>query len=131
MLGTSTSCFPALPLCITPTQVRVIPISDKFLSQAEKTADDIEKKFIRADVDDRPLTLQKKVREAEVEWINYILVIGQREIDSGVFPVRDRKSGKIREMQLQELISEIQNKTEGKPFQHLTLPRNLSKRPQF
>ena len=122
---------PILPLWLAPTQVRVIPISDKFETQAEKIADTLEKNCIRADVDDRSLTMQKKVREAETEWINYVLVIGQREIDSSVLPVRDRKLRKIREMQFQQLIKEIKKETEGKPFQPLTLPRLLSKRPQF
>lgn len=122
---------PMLPLWLAPTQVRVIPISDKFVAEAEKIVDTLEKNCIRADVDDRPFTMQKKVREAETEWINYVLVIGQRELDSGVLPVRDRKQRKIREMKLQELIKEISGETEGKPFQPLTLPRLLSKRPQF
>jgi len=122
---------PMLPLWLAPIQVRVIPVSDKFVTQAEKIADTLEKNCIRADVDDRPLTMQKKVREAETEWINYVLVIGQREIDSDVLPVRDRKLGKIRNVQLQQLIKEIKKEAEGKPFQPLTLPRLLSKRPQF
>jgi len=122
---------PILPLWLAPTQVRVIPISDKFLDHAEKIADIIEQKNIRVDVDDRPLTLQKRVREAETEWINYVLVIGQREIESEILPVRDRKAGKIREISLEALITEIKEKRAGKPFQKLTLPRRLSKRPQF
>jgi len=122
---------PILPLWLAPTQVRLVPVSDKFAPQAEKIADEFDKNCIRADVDDRPLTLQKKVREAETEWVNYVLVIGQREIDSSALPVRDRKTREIREMQLQQLINEIKKKTEGKPFQPSTLPRNLSKRPQF
>jgi threonyl-tRNA synthetase len=122
---------PILPLWLAPTQVRLVPVSDKFAPQAEKIADEFDKNCIRADVDDRPLTLQKKVREAETEWVNYVLVIGQREIDSSVLPVRDRKTREIREMQLQQLINEIKKKTEDKPFQPSTLPRNLSKRPQF
>jgi threonyl-tRNA synthetase len=122
---------PMLPLWLAPTQVRLVPISDKFVPQAEKIADELDKNCIRADVDDRSLTLQKKVREAETEWVNYVLVIGQREIDSGVLPVRDRKAHEIREMPLQQLINEIKEKIEGKPFQRLTLPRSLSKRPLF
>jgi len=122
---------PILPLWLSPTQVRIVPVSDKFLRHAEKIADQFETNCIRVDVDDRPLTLQKKVREAETEWVNYVLVIGQREIDSDVLPVRDRKTREIKEMQLQQLINEIRKKTEGKPFQRLTLPRSLSKRPLF
>jgi threonyl-tRNA synthetase len=122
---------PALPLWLAPVQVRVIPVSDSFLDEANKIADEIEKNCIRVDVDDRALTLPKKVREAETEWINYILVVGQKEIDSGVLPVRDRETRKIRKMRLQQLMETIKEKTKGKPFQPLTLPRLLSKRPQF
>ena len=122
---------PIFPLWLAPTQVRVIPISDKFVTQAKRIVDALEKSCVRADVDDRPLTMQKKIREAETEWVNYVLVVGQREMDSGVLPVRDRKLRKIREMKLKELIKEIEKETEGKPFLPLTLPRLLSRRPVF
>jgi threonyl-tRNA synthetase len=122
---------PTLPLWLAPVQVRVIPVSDSFLDEADKIADEIEKNCIRVDVDDRALTLPKKVREAETEWISYILVVGQKEIDSGVLPVRDREARKIRKMRLQQLVGMIKEKTRDKPFQPLTLPRHLSKRPQF
>ena len=122
---------PYLPLWLAPIHVRVIPISDKFLKESEKIANEMEKKCVRVDIDDRPLTLPKRVREAETEWINYVLVVGQREIDSGVLPVRDRKAGKIRKMRLQRLMNEIKEQTEGKPFRASTLPRRLSQRPQF
>jgi len=122
---------PILPVWLAPTQVRVIPVSDKVVNYAKKIVDQLEKACIRADVDDRSLTLQKKVREAETEWINYVVVVGQREIDSGLLPVRDRKLGKIRNMRLEALIGEITKKMADKPFQPLTLPKELSKRPQF
>jgi len=122
---------PSLPLWLAPIQARVIPVSDKFLKDAQKIADQMEKSYIRVDVDDRSFTLPKKVREAETEWINYVLVVGQKEIDSGVLPVRDRNLRKIRTMQLQQLINEIKKKIEDKPFRQLTLPRRLSERPLF
>jgi len=122
---------PSLPLWLSPTQVRIIPLSDKFVQDAKKIADAMEKKCLRVDIDNRPFTMQKKVREAEMEWINYVIVIGQREIDSGILPVRDRQLRKIRQMRLQQLINEIRKKTTGKPFRPTTLPQELSKRPQF
>ncbi len=122
---------PSLPLWLSPIQVRVIPLSDEFTQDCEKIVQDIEKHDIRVDLDDRPLTMQKKVREAEMEWINYIIVIGQREIDSGILPIRDRKLGKIRKMRLQKFISEIKEKTKDKPFKPLTLPKSVSQRPRF
>ncbi|MCL6577852.1 MAG: threonine--tRNA ligase [Candidatus Bathyarchaeota archaeon] len=122
---------PMLPLWLSPTQVRIIPMSDKFLESVEKIARKMEKRCIRVDIDDRALTLQKRIREAEMEWIPYIIVVGQREIESDILPVRERKSGKMRQMKLEEVIKEIEKLTQGKPFKQLPLPRYLSKRPQF
>ena len=122
---------PMLPLWLAPTQVRVIPISDKFLKDAERIAEKIYEDDVRVDIDDRSLTMQKKVLEAETEWVNYIIVVGQREVDSGILPVRDRKLGKIKPMKLEALINEIKKETHGKPFRPLSLPKSLSNRPQF
>ncbi len=122
---------PILPLWLSPTQVRIIPVSERFFKDAEKLMDKIEDHNIRVDLDDRPITMQKKVREAEKEWINYVLVIGEKEINSGVLPVRDRKAREIRKMSLPELMDEMKEKTKDKPFKPLTLPKILSKRPQF
>jgi threonyl-tRNA synthetase len=122
---------PMLPLWLSPTQIRLIPISDKFMDDVKKMAEKIEEHCIRVDVDDRPMTLQKRVREAEMEWVPYTIVVGQREIESNVLPVRDRKTGEMRKMKLEELTSEIEEIMKGKPFKPLPLPKHLSKRPQF
>ena len=122
---------PSLPLWLSPTQVRIVPISDKFTNDAAKIADEFEAHCIRVDVDERPITMQRKVREAEMEWISYVLVIGQKEIDSGILAVRDRERKEIRKMSLQELVKEINEKTAGKPYRSLTFPKKLSSRPQF
>jgi threonyl-tRNA synthetase len=124
--------LPMLPLWLSPTQVRLIPMSDKYLEKVEEIAKEIEAQCIRVDIDDRAFTLQKRVREAETEWVPYVIVVGQREIESGVLAVRDREAhGKIKNMKLDELITRINSKLEGKPFKPLPLPRSLSKRPQF
>jgi len=123
---------PILPLWLAPTQVRIIPVSEKFIENAEKLMKQIESNKIRVDVDDRSLSLSKKVRTAEKEWINYVIVIGEKELASDVLPVRDRNAGKqIRNLKIQELMEEITEKTAEKPFKHLTLPKLLTKRPQF
>lgn len=125
---------PMLPLWLSPTQVRVIPVSENFYNEAEKIAKEIASHNIRADWDDRALTMQKKIREAEMEWIPYIVVVGQEEVSTGVLAVRDRRlkgERKIRRMRLEELISEIKEETKDKPFKPLTLPMALSKRPRF
>jgi len=122
---------PMLPVWLSPTEVRMIPISDSFLKDVEKMAEEMKARSIRVDIDDRALTLQKKVREAEMEWVPYIIVVGKREIDSGVIPVRDRAAGKVRNMKLEQLTSEIEKTTLNKPFKALPLPEYLTKRPQF
>lgn len=126
--------IPMLPLWLSPTQVRVIPVSEGFYDEAEKIAEKIAGHSVRADWDDRPLTMQRKIRDAEMEWIPYIVVVGKEEASTGVLAVRDRRlkeSQMIRKMRLEELVSEVKRETEGKPFKPLTLPRALSKRPRF
>ncbi len=123
---------PMLPLWLSPTQVRLIPISDQFLGKVEEIAARLEDACIRVDIDDTVNTLQKRIREAETEWTPYIVVVGKKEIESGVLAVRVREeNGKVENMKLEDLKLQIKGKTEGQPFKPLPLPKNLSKRPQF
>jgi threonyl-tRNA synthetase len=123
---------PMLPLWLSPTQVRLIPISDKYMDKVEELAKKIEAKCIRVDIDDSSSTLQKKVREAEQEWVPYIAVIGEKEVESGCMSVRVREEkGKQSNMTVDELVAKVAEKTADKPFKPLPLPKLLSKRPQF
>ncbi len=122
---------PILPLWLSPTQVRLIPVSDKYVKKAEELMKKIEEKNIRVDLDDRNKSVEKKIRDAEIEWVPYSVVIGEREVRSGILPVRVREKGKVQKMKIEEFIELIKKKTEGKPFKKLTLPRYLSKRPKF
>ena len=69
----------------------MIPISDKFLDKVEALAQQIAAHCIRVDIDDSSSTLQKKIREAEQEWVPYIIVVGEKEIESGTLSVRVRE----------------------------------------
>ncbi len=123
---------PMLPLWLSPTQVRLIPISDKYMEKVEEITKKVEAQCIRVDIDDSASTLQKKIREAEQEWIPYIIVIGEKEVESGTLSVRDREvRGSQQTMTVDELLAKITGKIAGKPFKPLPLPRNLSRRPQF
>jgi len=122
---------PQLPLWLSPTQVRLIPLSEKFTQATKKIADEIEKENIRVDIDDRSDTVQKKIRDAELEWINYILVVGPKEIKSKKLSVRNRKTGKIKLVKLEKLVKEIKDEIKNKPFKKLSLPKLLSLRPIF
>ena len=123
---------PMLPLWLSPTQVRLIPISDKYMDKVEELAKQIADHCIRVDIDDSSSTLQKKIREAEQEWVPYIIVVGEKEVESGTLSVRDRElKGQQRNMTVIQLITKVSEKIAGKPFKALPLPIYLSKRPQF
>jgi threonyl-tRNA synthetase len=87
--------------------------------------------MIRADLDDREETVEKKVRDAETSWINYIIVFGEKEIISKKLMVRDRKRGQIREMSEEDLIKEIEEEIKEFPKKMINLPIEVSKRPTF
>ncbi len=121
---------PVFPLWLAPVQVRLCPVSDEFNKDAEKMADELAKNCIRVDIDDRTESISKKVRDAEMEWVNMVIVIGEKE-KSGNLPVRLRETSQVKNMKIDELISNIRKETEGKPFKQLSLPRSLSRRIVF
>ena len=122
---------PQFPLWLAPTQVRVIPLKEEFNDFCESLVDKISSNSIRTDIDDRNESVGKRIREAEKEWIRYILVIGKKETDSQNLSIRDRNTGDVREISFDDFLSEIKEQTQGKPFAGLNLPKHLSKRPQL
>jgi threonyl-tRNA synthetase len=122
---------PSFPLWLTHTQVRLIPVAKQHMMLCEKIATELSSKKIRADIDDRDESVAKKIRDAEIEWIHYTLVIGDKEMHKEKLLVRDRNEGRQREIALQELVQEINAQTEGKPYLPLNLPKFLSHRPQI
>ncbi len=121
---------PVFPLWLSPTQVRLCPITSKDMKTAEKIADELEKEKIRVDIDDTNESTSKKVRNAEMEWVPMIIVIGKKE-KKGKLPVRFRETGKVKKMTRKQLIKRVKKETEGKPFRPLPLPKMVSKRPTF
>jgi len=122
---------PHFPLWLAPTQVRIIPLKPEFLEYCEKLADSIGNKNIRVDIDDRNESIGKRIRDAETEWIRYILVIGEKEISSKNLNVRDRESGAVKEITMDDFVLEIQKQIEGKPYSQLNFARHVSQRPQI
>ncbi len=124
--------IPVFPLWLSPTQVRIIPVSDKFMDFAVRLKENIFKSDIRVDIDDKDFSLGKKIMFAEEEWVPYIVVVGQKESESGVLSVRNRyKERKNFNLTPPDFIKEIKAETEGMPFRRLILPDMLSKRPIF
>ena len=122
---------PQFPLWLAPSQVRIIPLKEEFNDFTEKLCDKISANNIRVDIDDRNESIGKRIREAEKEWIRYILVIGDKEANSQNLSIRDRQTGDVRELSFDDFISEFNEQTKGKPFSGLNLPKHLSKRPKL
>ncbi len=122
---------PSLPLWLSPTQIRLLPISDKFLDKCKEIAETIKQNNIRVDIDDNESTLDKKIMNAEQDWVPYICVIGQKEIDSNKLSVRIRLENRNQSMELNELIQNINNTTKNMPKAKSSLSILLSKRPIF
>ena len=122
---------PRLPLWLSPTQVRLIPLADRHLKLCEQVEAALKNGRIRVDIDDRAETVSKKVREAEREWLPYVIVLGDKELEQEKLPVRVRGEKDMKAMTTDELSAEIKMRTKGMPFRPLALNRLLSMRPIF
>ena len=122
---------PSLPVWLSPTQVRIIPTASSFIEKACSLAAKMNEACVRCDVDDREETVQKRVREAEMEWVPYIVVYGEKEASSNILHIRERVSRKIKQMSADDLIKVIHDQTADKPYLPLPLPMLLSQRPHF
>ena len=120
---------PMFPLWLAPTQVRIIPLKDEFMEFSQNLFDKLTEKNIRVDIDDRNESIGKRIRESEKEWIRYVLVIGDKEVNSENLSVRDRTQSDVRDISFDDFINEIQTQNQGKPNSTLNLPPLLSKRP--
>jgi threonyl-tRNA synthetase len=122
---------PMLPLWLSPTQVRLCPVNDSLIPHSQKIADKLTESNIRVDIDDRVESVSKKVRDAEVEWVPYSIVIGKKEKSSGKLPLRFRGDGKVRQFSSEGVIREIKPQIQGFPWKPLPMDRLLTKRPVF
>ena len=122
---------PQFPLWLAPIQVRLIPLKDEHLEFTTHLADKFIEQNIRVDIDDRNDTIGKRIRDAEKEWISYVLVIGEKEVNSPKLSIRDRTTGDIREVSIEDFIKEITDATSGKPISRLNSTLLLSQRPQI
>ena len=103
-----------LPVWLSPIQAIILPVSDKFGDFAQKTAEKIRSNGIRTELDKRNETLQAKIRDALLQKISYILVVGEKEQKSGKVSVRERDQEGLRQMTTDELIAKIREDIEKK-----------------
>jgi len=102
------------PLWLAPVQVKVLPISDKFIDYAKTVSDTLKKADIRCEVDDRNEKIGKKIRDTELMRVPYMLVVGEKEMNEGKVAVRRQGKGDVGvksvEEFLQDAVSEIKER---------------------
>ena len=96
-----------LPVWLSPVQVRILPISDKFVDYAKEVEEQLIKQGIRVELDDRQEKIGYKIREAQLKKIPYMLIIGEKEQEAKAVGVRKRKQGDIGQMPLEDFVSMI------------------------
>ncbi|MBP5154596.1 MAG: threonine--tRNA ligase [Lachnospiraceae bacterium] len=95
------------PVWLAPVQVKVLPISDKFMDYAEKVTAQLEEAGLRVELDRRGEKIGYKIREAQKEKVPYMLIVGQKEEEDGVVSVRSRSGGEEGRMACGEFIARV------------------------
>ena len=101
-----------LPVWLSPLQVKVLPISDKFTDYAKTVLNKLKKADIRAEIDDRNEKIGKKIRDTEMMKVPYMLVIGEKEMNEEKASVRKHGKGDMGAKAVDEFISEIRTEIE-------------------
>jgi threonyl-tRNA synthetase len=104
----------AFPIWLSPVQVKIISVGEKHIEYCQKLADEFRANEIRVEVDDSNETVGNKTRKAIGEKIPYILVVGDKEIESGKLAVRDRGSKDMRLLDKTEFVEEVNDKVRSK-----------------
>lgn len=104
----------ALPAWLSPVQVKIIPVAERHIEYCKKLSDEFIKEEIRVEIDLSGETVGNRIRKVVQEKIPYVLVIGDKEIESNKLNVRDRGSDSIREVNKEEFISEIKGLSANK-----------------
>ncbi len=125
---------PMLPLWLSPTQLRIIPVAERHLEYIEEILPVLN--GIRTDVDDREETVSKKIRDAGRDWIPYVAVVGDKEVEKNTLSVTIREESsrgkqKPEEMDVYALKNRIEQVIKSKPFLELPLSYKLSERAKF
>lgn len=95
----------ALPMWLSPEQVRVLPISEKFLDRADEITAALKAAGVRTTCDARSEKIGYKIRSAQLEKVNYMLIVGEKEVESGTVSVRSRDEGDLGSMELDAFIA--------------------------
>jgi threonyl-tRNA synthetase len=110
----------AFPLWLAPEQVRVLPISEKFTEYGKKVEAELRAAGFRATGDYRPEKIGAKIREAQLEKIPYMLVVGEKEQAAGTVAVRDRVDGDLGAMPVAQVVARLKEEVEKKTIRQVS-----------
>lgn len=103
----------AFPLWLAPTQVKLLTISDKQIDYAKLVEEKLQAKGIRVSLDDRSEKIGYKIREAQLQKVPYMLVIGDKEVEANAVGVRSRTDGDIGQIKLDEFVNKIEDEVKN------------------
>lgn len=103
----------AFPVWLAPVQVKILPIADKHKEYSEKLLKQFENVGLRVELDDREEKIGYKIREAQLQKIPYMLIIGDKEIEAGAVGVRSRKDGDIGQMSVELFLTKIKEEIDN------------------
>lgn len=101
------------PLWLTPDQVIILPISDKYLEYAQTLVKQLEKNDIRVSIDDRSEKTGKKIRDAELKKIPYMLIVGEKEVNEKLVSVRKHGMKDLGAMSVDDFVLHLKNEMES------------------
>jgi threonyl-tRNA synthetase len=111
----------AFPTWLAPVQVKVLPISDKFMDYAKEVTDKLNAADVRVELDTRSEKIGYKIREAQMQKIPYMLVVGAKEAEQGVVSVRSRYNGDEGQKDLDTFLSEIKEEIRTRETKKVTV----------
>ncbi len=107
-------CAGKFPLWLTPTQVKILPISDKFLPYSEIVLSELKKADIRAEIDDRNEKIGKKIRDTELAKVPFMLVLGEKEMNESKVAIRRQGKGDLGVNTIPEFIAMVNEEVTSK-----------------
>ena len=103
-----------LPVWLAPVQVKVLPISDKFIDEAKKVYEACFNADLKVELDDRVEKIGYKIREAQTQKIPYMLIVGAKEVETNTVSIRKRSEGEIGSLSIEDTVAKIKQEIENK-----------------
>lgn len=103
-----------LPVWLAPVQVKVLPISDKFIDEAKRVYEACFNADLKVELDDRAEKIGYKIREAQTQKIPYMLIVGAKEVETNTVSIRKRSEGEIGSLSIEDTVAKIKQEIENK-----------------